>query len=176
MDIHKKIYQDLTPKQRAIACYSAVNREDQDEINRLIGHVPQGKNNGQALSAICQALHAYNYLTAEAMHTYLLVSCRLQSALSFCSAWLAAGGAPESAEYRKKETLVEKLLPLSEKLAGEVDAIRQAAVEWCKINKIPIDIFMGSLCLFPMPKDIIEQNDSKTLEAKRLVFSEITFD
>lgn len=42
MDIGKKLYQELTPRQRAIAIYAAINGDDQDEVDRLIGNAPRG--------------------------------------------------------------------------------------------------------------------------------------
>lgn len=174
MDIGKKIYQELTPRQRAIACYSAMNRDDQDEVDRLMGHAPRDGKHGQPILALGQALDAYNRFTARAMTTYLLVSSRLVAALSFCEAWLGAGGAIDNLEYSEKVAIVQKLTPLYEQLAGEVKAIRQAAWEWCKKNQIPTDFFSGPLCPLPMPKEMEEQSDSETLNAARSVFDTIT--
>lgn len=174
MDIGKKIYQELTPRQRAIAIYAADNRGDQNEIDRLMGNAPRDGKHGQPILALGQALNAYNRFTARTMTTYLLVSSRLESALSFCEGWLGADGAIDNLEYAEKVAIVQKLSPLNEQLAVEVKAIRQAAWEWCQKNQIPIDFFSGPLCPLPMPKEIEEQSDSETLNAARSVFDTIT--
>ncbi len=175
MNINKKLYQELTPKQRAIACYSAVNRNDQSEIDRLMGTTPRGRKYGQAVLALGQALNAYNCLTSRTTTTYLVVSGRLHTALSFCIAWLDAGGAIDNSEYRKHVDIVEELTPLREQLAGEVDAILQAAREWCEKNQIPVDFFSGILCSSPLQEEIGEITcDSETLTTVRSVFDKIT--
>ncbi len=176
MNIGKKVYQVLTPKQRAVALYSAINRDDEDEADRLIAHAPRDRRHRQAIFALGQALDAYNCLTARATTTYLDISSRLHAALSFCSAWLGAGGAIDNQEYREKVVMVENLTPLNEQLAGEVESIRQAAWEWCKQNEIPTDFFSGPLCHLPMPKEVVEQSDIETLRAIRSVFDKITLD
>jgi hypothetical protein len=175
MDIGKKLYQELTPKQRAIAAYGAVNRNDQSEIDRLMGTAPRGRKHGQAIWALAQALNAYNCLTSRTTTTYLVVSGRLHAALSFCIAWLDAGGAIDNSEYRKRADMVEELTPLREQLADEVAAILQAAREWCEKNQIPVDFFSGILCSSPLPEEIGEKTcDSETLNTVRSVFDKIT--
>lgn len=174
MDIGKKLYQELTPKQRAIAAYAAVNRNDQSEIDRLMGTAARGRKHGQAILALSQALDAYNCLTANATRARLLVSCRLLEAVSFCSGWLGAGGAIDNSEYRKHIDMVEELTPLGEQLADEVDAILQAAREWCEKNQIAVDFFSGILCHLPMPKEMEEQSESDTLTTARSIFDKIT--
>ena len=98
-------------------------------------------------------------LWRSATTTYLVVSGRLNAALSFCIAWLDAGGEIDNQEYREKVAMVQELTPLNEQLAGEVDSIRHAAWEWCEKNKIPTDFFSGPLCHLPMPKEVEEQSD-----------------
>jgi hypothetical protein len=174
MDISKKLYQELTPSQRAIACYSALNRNDQTEADRIIGHAPRDGKHGQAILALGQALDAYNCLTARATTNYLVISGRLHAALSYCSAWLDADGAIDNQEYMEKFAMVQNLTPLNEQLAGEVESIRQAALEWCSKNQIPKDFFSGPLCYLPMPKEVAEQSESETLNAVRSLFEKIT--
>jgi len=174
MDIGKKLYHELTPKQRAIACYSAMNRDDQGEVDRLMGHAPRDKKHGQPILALGQALDAYNCFTARAMTNYLLVSSRLVAALSFCEAWLDAGGAIDNLKYSEKLAMIQILTPLSEQWAGVVKAVRQATWEWCKMNQIPTDLFSSQLCPLPMPKELEEQSDSETLNTVRSLFDKIT--
>lgn len=175
MEIDKNIYKNLSAKQRAIAAFAAVNREDQGEVERLISNAPRGKNHGQAIIALSQAMDAYNSLTARATRNYFAISSRLKAALSFCSAWLGAGGPIDASEYRENVLIIEKLLPRSKQLAREVEAIQQATLEWCEKNKIPGDFFSGTLCYSPLPKEVKKQSNSETLETIRSVFSQITF-
>lgn len=175
MDIGKKLYQELTPKQRAIAAYAAVNRHDQSEIDRLMGTAARGGKHGQAIWALAQVLNTYNFLISSTTTTYLVVSGRLHAALSFCIAWLDAGGAIDNSEYRKNADMDEKLTPLREQLANEIDAILPAAREWCEKVKIPVDFFSGILCSFTLPEEIGEKTcDSETLNKVRSIFDEIT--
>ncbi len=174
MDIGKKLYQDLTARQRAIACYSAINRNDQEEADRLMRYAPREKSHGQAILALGQALDTYNCFTARATTLYLGVSGRLLAAVSFCSGWLAAGGALDAPKYREKVAQVENLSPVSDRLAREVEAVWQAAWEWCEKYQIPTDFFSGELCPLPMPKEFEEKVDSETLDAVRSVFEKIT--
>ena len=174
MDINKKIYKDLTARQRAIACYSALNRNDQTEAYRIIGHAPRDRKHGQAILALSQAFDAYNCFTASAITTCLVVSGRLNAALSFCIAWLEAGGEMDNQEYREKVAMVQELTPLNEQLAGEVESIRHAAWVWCKKNKIPTDFFSGPGCHLPMPKEMETQSESEALNAVHSLFDKIT--
>lgn len=174
MDIGKKLYQDLTAKQRAIACYSAINRDDQEEADRLIRYAPRERSHGQAILALAQALDAYNFLIAGATTRYLCVSGQLLAALSFCSAWLAADGGLDAPRYREKVALVEALTPLREKSAKEVEAVWQGAWEWCEKNQIPADFFSSQLCPLPMPEELGEKRGSETLKAVHSVFEKIS--
>jgi hypothetical protein len=71
--------------------------------------------------------------------------------------------------------MVEELTPLREQLADEVDAILQAAREWCEKNQIPVVFFSGILCSFSSPEEIGEKTcDSDTLNTARSVFDKIT--
>ncbi|MFH0784021.1 MAG: hypothetical protein V2B20_18985 [Pseudomonadota bacterium] len=174
MDIGKKLYQELTAKQRAIAYYSAINRDDHDEVDRLLRYGPRERSHVQAILALGQALDFFNLLTARATTIYLALSGQLAAALSFCSAWLAADGALDDLQYRGKVAVIEKLTLLSKQSAGEVEAIWQAAREWCNNNQIPTDFFSGPLCALPMPKELEEQSDSETLWLVRSAFEKIT--
>lgn len=174
MDIGKRFYQDLTPKQRAVACYLALNRGDDGEADRLIGHSPRCKNHGKSILALGQALDAYNFFTARAIRNFLVVSGEFKKMLSYCEAWLAAGGAIDNFEYSSRFAMVEKLRPTLDESAGEVAVIRQAAWEWCKKHEIPTDCFSGPLSFTPLPKEMVEQSDSEKLDVFRSLFDRIT--
>ncbi len=174
MDIGKKVYQDLTPKQRAVACYLALKRDDDGEADRLFRHAPRCKIYKQEMFALGQALDAYNFFIARAIRDFLVVSGQLKEMLSFCEAWVAAGGSIDNSMYSARVTMVEKLLPLMEEVSGEVKAIRQAAWEWCKKYEIPTDFFSGPDCFSPLPKEKVEQSDSEILNVVRSLFDKIT--
>ena len=174
MDIDKYTYKKLSAKHRAIAAFAAVIREDQGEIERLISNAPRGKNHGQTIIALSQAINAYNSLTGRAMRDYFLISGRLYAALSFCSAWLEAGGAIDASEYKENALIIEKLSPQSKEAASIVRVIQQVALEWCAKHDIPTDFFSGILCHIPLPKEISDQDDNKMLEFIRSIFDQIT--
>ena len=175
MEIKSAIYNELSPAQRAIACFLAVNRDDGAEIDRLFVNAPKDVRHRQALLAIGQGLDTYNRFSARAITLYLVASSKLQSALAFCSAWLEAGGQVDSPRYRENAAIIETLTPLTEQLAGEVDAVRQAAREWCEQKKIPVEIFSEPICPFNLGGgEDCAQPDSETLSAVRSVFEKIT--
>ena len=74
MDISKKIYQDLGAKERAVAGYAAINRDDQSEINRLLGHSFNMQADGKIFLALYQALNVYNFLISETIKDFLIAA------------------------------------------------------------------------------------------------------
>ena len=92
MDISKKVYQQLTPIQRAIAFYKSITRDDQSEVERLLEHAPKFKGHGQAVLALGQAMDAYNSITSNFMRDFLLINGKLQASVAYCEAWQDAGG------------------------------------------------------------------------------------
>jgi hypothetical protein len=71
--------------------------------------------------------------------------------------------------------MVEELTSLREQMAGEVEAILQAAREWCEKNQIPMEFFSGILCSFPLPQEVGEKTcDGETLNTARSLFDKIT--
>jgi len=93
MDISEKCYQKITPRQRAIAVYNALNRKDRAEIDRLIKNAPKDGNHRQAILAIGQAKNVYNQFMAKVIKDFFVVHGELMEALSFCVGWDTAGGA-----------------------------------------------------------------------------------
>lgn len=174
MDINKRIYSELSAKERAVAAFLAINRDDGEEVDRLFANVPRGRGHGQAVIGIGQAMETYNRFSAGAVCNYLIMSGILQNALSYCSAWLDAGGVFNAEKYREKVAVIEQLKPKVEKLAGDVYAIRQAAYEWCEKQQIPVDIFAQPLCFFPLPSRVEEVSESEELSALRSCFDKIT--
>jgi hypothetical protein len=174
MEIKQKIYSDLSPKQRAIAALLSVNRDDSAEVDRLLASAPKCGGHGQALLGIGQALEAYNRFSTGAVCIYLCTSGRLLAALSYCSAWVGAGGALNAKRYRENLAVIERLEPRVEKLAGDVYAVRQAAREWCEKHQVPVDVFGQPLCLFPLPDRVEPVSDSEELNVVRSCFDQIT--
>jgi hypothetical protein len=152
MNIAKRLYQELTPKQRAIALYAAMNRQDQVEANRLVDQAPRRAGHGKAILGIGQALDAYNRLVSQVTRDLLLVVGESMAARSFCIGWLSAGGTVNNEEYRKNCLIAETLSPICESHVGEMEAVCQAAREWCEKNDIPVDLFSGPLCFLRLKK------------------------
>lgn len=173
MDISKQTYQGLAPKQRAIACHLAVNRADQDEIDRLIGHTPKDRKHGQAIMGLGQAIDCYNIVAAKGVQEFLLVVNRLNSARAYCEGWIAAGGAETDKVFLEKQAPIEMLELLSEKLAGDIGAIRQATCEWCVQNSISIDLFLGPHCFLPLTNSGDGEVNQETLNIMRSLFAEV---
>ena len=174
MDIGKKIYQELTPNQRAIAAYAAVNRNDQAEIDRLMGTASRGEGLYKALRKLGLGLEVYNLLMNRAMIGFLLENGKIGAAVSFCIGWLAAGGSKNNEEYQKNCLVANTLSSVRDNWVVEIKDTKKAAWEWCEKNQIPIDFFSGPLSPFPLPKEIGETSDSETLNAVRSVFDTIT--
>jgi hypothetical protein len=174
MEIKQKIYSELSPKQRAIAAFLSVNRDDSDEIDRLFASAPRNAGHGQAILAIGQALDSYNRFLPGAVCNYLITSGRLDVAISYCSAWLDAGGALGTSKYLENLAVIERLKPIVEKMVEDVCAVRQATREWCEKNQIPVDVFAQPLCLFPLPDRVETVSNSEELIAIRSCFDKIT--
>lgn len=152
MDIAKRLYLKLTPKQRTIAAYAAINRRDQAEVDRLIGRAPRRAGHGMAILGLGQALDAYNCFVSQATKDFLLFSGEALAAASFCEGWLSARGEPDNEKYQKHYQAAEALSLISENRAGEIEAVKQAAWEWCEKNDVPIEVFSGPLCFRPLQK------------------------
>lgn len=174
MDINKKLYQELTPKQRAIAAYAAVNRNDQTEIDRLMGAASREDGLHKALRGVGQALEAYNNLVSRAVIGFLQANGRAKAAVSFCIGWTSAGGAEDNEEYRKNCLIVEIFSEICDSWMGDIEEVQQVAWEWCEKNEIPVDFFSGPLCSYPLPDEMEEASDSETLDVVRSVFDQIT--
>ncbi len=174
MNINKKLYQELTPKQRAIACYSAVNRNDQTEIDRLMGAASRDHELYKAIRGLGRCFEAYNLLMNRATIGLLLEARYQEKAVSFCKGWIAAGGAENNAGYQRCLLAAESLDSSSDNWIGEINEVQLAAREWCEKNQIPVDFFSGPLCSFPLPDEMEEAKDSETLDAVRSVFDQIT--
>ena len=153
MDISKKIYQGLGEKERAVASYAAINRDDQSEINRLNGHTSNDQTDGEIVLALYQALNVYNFLISEAIKNFLVATVKSQGASSFRAGWLAAGGATDNDAYQKISELADALTVTSGNMACEIEAVRQAAYTWCKKNDVPVSFFSGPLCIHPLRED-----------------------
>lgn len=114
-------------------------------------------------------------LGSNGLRSHLLVSDRLQTALSFCLGWACAGGSLENEEYLANRVTAERLRPLFEKLVAEVEAVHEAAREWCAQHKIPVDFFSGPLAIRPLAQSTITEIsvDKEILEIARSTFAAI---
>jgi len=177
MDIAKKLYLELTAKQRAIATYAAMNRGDQAEVDRLIGRAPRRSGHGLAILGLGQAMDAYNHIVSKATRDFLLATGKAMAAASFCEGWVSAGGATDNEQYQKNCQAAEALSLMSENRAGEIEAARQAAWEWCENNDVPVDFFSGPLCFIPLQKNngdgVKSPINSEFLTIMRSVFNGI---
>ena len=153
MNISKKISQDLGAKERALASYAAISRDDQSEINRLVGHSSNSRTDGKIFLALYQALNLYNFLISEAIKDFLIASVKSQGASSFREGWLAAGGSTDNDEYQKISAITDALTVASGNMACEIEAVRQAAYTWCQKNDVPVSFFSGPLCIQPLRED-----------------------
>jgi len=175
MHISKKCYQGLTPKQRAIAAYHALNREDHAEVDRLIKNAPKDGKQGQAILAIGQARDVYNLMLAKKTKDFLVAYGESKEAKSFCDGWIAAGGALDNKAYHEKRAISKSLIPIVEQLASEITAVHQATREWCQNNEIPVETFSGLCCFVPLrPADMDSDVDSEMLNIVRDLYDGIT--
>ena len=149
MDITKKLYQDLGSKERAIACYMALNRNDLTETDRLTGNMPHDRVYNMIFLGLGQAMDVYNQYTSRAMIDLLREVGDFRAALAYCEGWLDAGGSLENEKYQKNYLIVKKLPAVLESLFAELHAVGQVACEWCEKNNIPKEIFSGPLCITP---------------------------
>lgn len=175
MDIAKKLYQELTPKQRAVAVYAAINRADGTEGARLLGQAPSTGGHGKAILGLGQARNVYNLLTARSVREILLSVSKAALAVSYCEKWLDADGALDDAVYLKHFKEMEALTENEEAMRGELAAIQQTAREWCDKNGIPVETFSGPLFFMPLTekKDSDAPVDDEVLAAMRSLFDEI---
>ncbi|OGR01007.1 MAG: hypothetical protein A2511_01395 [Deltaproteobacteria bacterium RIFOXYD12_FULL_50_9] len=173
-DISKRLYQKLSPKQRAVACFAALNRGDSPETGRLLGSVPTSGGHSKAIFAIRQAQNTYNYFISKVRIDLLHVVSRSIAARSFCLGFAVAGGTIDHKEYLKNCAIAEQLTPLIDGIEAQLNAIRLAGFEWCETNSIPTDIFSGMLCHFPPQKSDEHPVCNETLEIMRSLFKEIT--
>jgi hypothetical protein len=67
MEIKQKIYSELSPKQRAVATFLSVNRDDSAEVDRLLANAPRFGGHGKAILGIGQAMDAYNRFISGAV-------------------------------------------------------------------------------------------------------------
>ena len=174
MDISKKCYQKITPKQRAIAAYNALNRGDPTEIDRLMKNAPKEGNQGQAILAIGQAKNFYNLILAKQTKDFLVAYGEYREAVSFCDGWIAAGGASDNKAYHEKQAISESLIPIVEQLASKVTAVHQATREWCQKNEIPVETFSGISCFVPLRPADMDPVDSEMLNIMRDLYDGIT--
>ncbi len=179
MKIREQLYQALSPTQRAAAILAAINRDDDIEGSRLLSQAPKGEGHDKAFLGVCQALNVYNFLMARMVKDILLQIQRITANESYCTGWLDAGGAPDNAEYLKKYSDLLEFLGVLEVMAGGLEAVREAAREWCDNNGLPMEIFSGKLAFMPLvPKTDLEicdnaQVDDALLEQMRSLFYSI---
>lgn len=173
--IPKTIYQTLTAKQRAVACYVAINRDDQAEIDRLIGHAPSGIDHCHAIFTVDLAVKTYKLMAARATIELQQVNTDYMEALHFCLGWNAAGGALDNDEFLEKRAIAERLTPILDSCFGVVNAIRMAAIEWCETNGVSPEALSHKLGLMPPEKDDEYPMDEESLVKMRRLFSMITF-
>ena len=175
MNLSKKLYQELSPKQRGVAVYGALNRSDFVEADRLFHNAPRGSGQGKAFLAIGQALDSYNLLLSKVTMSFLAESGRLKAALTFCVAWTSAGGDRNNKEYKKNCSISKSLLPVVKQLAREIATVHQATREWCQKNEIPEETFSGHSCIIPLrPADTDSAVDRKMLNILRDMYDRIT--
>ena len=174
MEIKQKIYNDFPPKERAVAAFLSINRDDSEELDRLLGNAPRNDGHRQAILAIGQALDAYNRFLSGSVCSFLAASRMLESARSYCSAWVEAGGSLCAPKYLINVATAERLEPIVEEWENEVYAVRQAAWEWCEKNQVPVGVFSQPVCVFSLPDKIEVTSDSKELDAIRSCFDKIT--
>ena len=172
MDISRKVYQQLTPIQRAIAFYKSITRDDQSEIDRLLEHAPKFKGHGQAVLALGQAMDVYNSITSNFMRDFLLINGKLQAAVAYCEAWQDAGGSVTDGRYLERYSTLNVLVQSMKRVAMNIQSVRQAAREWCEGNSIPIEFFSGPLCFLQLT-EAEGSADPETLDLVRSVFAKI---
>jgi hypothetical protein len=165
MDITKKLYQDLGPRERAIACYAALNRNDLTETDRLTGNMPHDRVYNWNFLGLGQAMDVYNQYASRAKIDLLQVVGDFRAALAYCEGWLDAGGSLENEKYQNNYLIATKLPAVIESLVAELDALGQVACEWCEKNHIPKELFSGPLCITPIgklttTKKIREENET----------------
>lgn len=172
MDISKKVYQQLTPKQRAVACYKSITRNDQSEIDRLLEHAPKHKGHGQTFLALGQAMDAYNLFTAKFTKDFLLINGRFQAAIAYCEGWLDAGGSVTDERYLERRSTLDFLVQSMQRVVMDIHSVRQAAREWCECNSIPIEFFSGPQCFLQLSESD-GSVEPETLDVVRSVFAAI---
>jgi len=176
MEIGKRVYQSLDSKQRAVAIYAALNRGDGTEAARLLGEAPKG--HGRAVLGLGQAFNAYNRLSAQIVRDALLTARKLEGAIAFLEGWIEGGGAPDDGRYREKMEAAELLAETALQTVGELQAVKQAAEEWCAQTGVPMQIFEPPLAYLSLTKDGAQEHgevkaDDATLELVRPIFNEI---
>ena len=150
MDITRKLYHELGSRERAIACYMALNRNDLTETARLTGNMRYDRVYNRIFLGLGQATDVYNQFASRARIDLLRVAGDFRASLAYCEAWLDAGGSLENEEYQNNYVLATKLPAVIESLVAELDAVGQAACEWCEKNNIPRELFSGPLCISPI--------------------------
>jgi len=172
MDITRKLYQELGPKERAIACYMALNRNDLTETARLTRNMRYDRAYNRIFLGLGQAMDVYNQFASRVKLDLLRVAGDFRAALAYCEAWLDAGGSLENEEYQNNFLLATQLPAVIESLVGELDTVEQVACEWCEKNDIPREIFSGSLCIIPIGKHTaIKQEKNESGESAVLMRS-----
>lgn len=172
MDITRKLYQKLGPRERAIACYMALNRNDLTETARLTRNIRYDQAYNRIFLGLGQAMDVYNQFASRANIDLLRVAGDFRAALAYCEGWLDAGGSLENEEYQNNYLLATKLPAVIESLVADLDAIGQVAYEWCEKNNIPRDLFSGPLCIIPIGKHTaIKQQKDETGESAMLMRS-----
>ncbi|MDW7774505.1 MAG: hypothetical protein SCH71_16595 [Desulfobulbaceae bacterium] len=179
MEIKKKVYISLTPTQRAAAFYAAISRNDNIEAEKLIEHAQRGRGDSKAIFGLSQALEAYNFLAASAVRKILMHNIKTTKALSYCDGWLDAGGSTQQFDYINNFLKGDVLSKIELQMWGELEAVKQAAREWCENIGVPMEVFSGPLSYLPLSnkRDPGLQKcvpvDEEILEIMRSVFNEI---
>jgi len=153
MEIKKQMYQALSPTQRAVAIAAALNRSDGGEADKLVRQAPRRGGHGKAIIGIRQAQNVYNMFTSRTVREFLLVEKSRAAVTFYCDGWVDAGGSKNASSYRKKCTEDEALVLVSVSLVGELNAVKQAAREWCEKNDVPVEIFSGVMAFLPLSKN-----------------------
>jgi hypothetical protein len=172
MDITKKLYQELGSRERAIACYMALNRNDLTETARLTRNMRYDRAYNRIFWGIGQAMDVYNQFASRTKIDLLRVAGDFRAALAYCAAWLDAGGSVENEEYQNNYLLATQLPAVIESLVADMDAVGQVACEWCEKNNIPRELFSGPLCIIPIGKRTATKHEENDIgEAAMLIRS-----
>ena len=174
MEISKKMYKDLSPKQRAIATYAGFTRSDWGEVDRLIGNAKkEDYRYRQAMLGLQQALTVYNFFISKATIDYLSSDKAAMAVTCFCDGWLAAGGSSDNKEYIMLTMLCEISTTVRTGRARAIKDIQNAAREWCEKNQVPVEFFSKIHCPVPLPNEIIEKSESETFKLMRTLLDSI---